>query len=280
MAEKVFYGLLGYPVKHSLSPIMHNSAFKALGIPAEYKLFEREPYQVESFLKSLAKQNILGLNVTIPYKEVVIRYLDRLSPQAKFTGAVNVIVAEGEYLKGYNTDGSGFLRHLTQDLGFEPQGKRAVVLGAGGASKAVVNQLALNKIKSIGIYDIDRKRAETLVEKLNKEFSFCEAQLISCLEDLDLTEVSLLVNATPVGMKGEPSLIKREKLHSQLLVYDLIYNPPQTELLKIAQERGARVSNGLGMLLYQGAESFELWTQKPAPVEVMRKALEEAIKEL
>ena len=280
MVEKVFYGLLGYPVKHSLSPIMHNSAFKALGIPAEYKLFEREPYQVESFLKSLAKQNILGLNVTIPYKEVVIRYLDRLSPQAKFTGAVNVIVAEGEYLKGYNTDGSGFLRHLTQDLGFEPQGKKAVVLGGGGASKAVVNQLALNKIKSVSIYDIDRKKAETLVEKLNREFPLCQAQLISCLEDLDLTEVSLLVNATPVGMKGEPSLIKREKLHSQLLVYDLIYNPPQTELLKIAQERGARVSNGLGMLLYQGAESFELWTQKPAPVEVMRKALEEAIKEL
>ncbi len=281
MSEKSLYGLLGYPVKHSFSPIMHNSAFEALGIPAEYKLFEKKPSEIEEFLNSLFCQNISGLNITIPYKEKVIEYLDWVSREARFTGAVNVIVVEeGNYLKGYNTDGLGFYRHLTQDLGFSIPGKKIAVLGAGGASKAVVEQLARNEAEAIAIYDIDKEKAKNLAEKINKEFPGCRAWSVSSLEELEVEDSDLLVNATPVGMKGEASLIKKERFHPHLLVYDLIYNPPQTDLLRLARERGARVSNGLGMLLYQGVRSFELWTEKPAPLEVMRKALEEAVRSL
>jgi shikimate dehydrogenase len=278
MTPPKIYGLIGYPVKHSLSPYMHNAAFKALGINAEYKLFEKRPEELGYFLHSLSKENIYGLNVTIPYKEVVLKYLQWKSPEVKFTDAVNVIIVKDKnYLEGWNTDGIGFHRHLTMDLKFNPLGKSVVVLGAGGAAKAIINQLARHRAKNITIYDIDNDKSLNLTAKINKEFPKCNAIASDSIEKLALKNADLLINATPIGMKGDdPCLVDPDSLHPSLLVYDLIYNPPETKILKLAKQKGAPISNGLGMLLYQGVRSFELWTGQKAPVEVMRKALREA----
>ena len=278
MIPPKIYGLTGYPVKHSLSPIMHNATFKALGINAEYKLFEKRPEELGYFLHSLSKENIYGLNVTIPYKEVVLKYLQWKSPEVKFTDAVNVIIVKDKnYLEGWNTDGIGFHRHLTMDLKFNPLGKSVVVLGAGGAAKAIINQLARHGAKNITIYDIDNDKSLNLAAKINKEFPKCNAIASDSIEKLDIKNADLLINATPIGMKGDdPCLVDPDSLHPSLLVYDLIYNPPETKILKLAKQKGAPISNGLGMLLYQGVRSFELWTGQKAPVEVMRKALREA----
>jgi len=278
MTPPKIYGLIGYPVKHSLSPIMHNATFKALGINAEYKLFEKRPEELGYFLHSLSKENIYGLNVTIPYKEVVLKYLQWKSPEVKFTDAVNVIIVKDKnYLEGWNTDGIGFHRHLTMDLKFNPLGKSVVVLGAGGAAKAIINQLARHGAKNITFYDIDNDKSLNLAAKINKEFPKCNAIASDSIEKLDIKNADLLINATPIGMKGDdPCLVDPDSLHPSLLVYDLIYNPPETKILKLAKQKGAPISNGLGMLLYQGVRSFELWTGQKAPVEVMRKALREA----
>ncbi len=278
MIPPKIYGLIGYPVKHSLSPIMHNATFKALGINAEYKLFEKRPEELGYFLHSLSKENIYGLNVTIPYKEVVLKYLQWKSPEVKFTDAVNVIIVKDKnYLEGWNTDGIGFHRHLTMDLKFNPLGKSVVVLGAGGAAKAIINQLARHGAKNITVYDIDNDKSLNLAAKINKEFPKCNAIASDSIEKLDIKNADLLINATPIGMKGDdPCLVNPDSLHPSLLVYDLIYNPPETKILKLAKQKGAPISNGLGMLLYQGVRSFELWTGQKAPVEVMRKALREA----
>ncbi len=278
MTPPKIYGLIGYPVKHSFSAIMHNATFKALGINAEYKLFEKRPEELGYFLHSLSKENIYGLNVTIPYKEVVLKYLQWKSPEVKFTDAVNVIIVKDKnYLEGWNTDGIGFHRHLTMDLKFNPLGKSVVVLGAGGAAKAIINQLARHGAKNITIYDIDNDKSLNLAAKINKEFPKCNAIASDSIEKLDIKNADLLINATPIGMKGDdPCLVDPDSLHPSLLVYDLIYNPPETKILKLAKQKGAPISNGLGMLLYQGVRSFELWTGQKAPVEVMRKALREA----
>jgi len=276
------YGVLGYPAKHSLSPDMHNAAFQYLKIEAEYRIFEKEPAELDSFFGGLAENNICGLNVTIPYKEEVLKYLAWQSPEVRFTAASNtIIVKEKGYLEGWNTDGIGFHRHLVQDLGFEIAGKKAVLLGAGGASKAIIDQLARNKIREISIYDIDKQRAAALAKKTNDAFKVSKATALDSLSSLDFSDTQLLINATPIGMKLEdPLLVSREKMHSGLLVYDLIYNPAETNLLKEAKAAGAKVANGLGMLLYQGARSFELWTDKIAPIEIMRNALEKGAKGL
>ena len=278
MIPPKIYGLIGYPVKHSFSAIMHNATFKALGINAEYKLFEKRPEELGYFLDSLSIENIYGLNVTIPYKEVVLKYLQWKSPEVKFTDAVNVIIVKDKnYLEGWNTDGIGFHRHLTMDLKFNPLGKSVVVLGAGGAAKAIINQLARHGAKNITIYDIDNDKSLNLAAKINKEFPKCNAMASDSIEKLDIKNADLLINATPIGMKGDdPCLVDPDSLHPSLLVYDLIYNPPETKILKLAKQKGAPISNGLGMLLYQGVRSFELWTGQKAPVEVMRKALREA----
>ena len=280
MTPPSIYGLIGYPVSHSLSPAMHNAAFRTLGVNAEYRLFEVRPQDLNHFLTHIDENDILGLNVTIPHKERVLEYLQWRSPEVKFTQACNTIVLEDKnFLKGWNTDGIGFHRHLTKDLKFEISGKRIAILGAGGAAKAVTNQLARRKAKSIAIFDVDKDKCQKLVDKLNKEFPDCKTIFADSIEALELKKADLLINATPIGMKeNDPCLVNADKIHPKILVYDLIYNPPETKLLKIAKDRGAKVSNGLGMLLYQGLLSFEHFTGKKAPLNVMRQALEEALK--
>jgi shikimate dehydrogenase len=281
MPSTKIYGVLGYPAKHSLSPVMHNAAFKALRINAEYKIFEIEPYELNIFLTSLSKNNIFGLNVTVPYKEKVMPSLDSISSEAELIGAVNTIKVSKFRLGGFNTDGEGFLKSLSEDLNFEPKGKNIAILGAGGAAKAVSVFLSKHKPKAIAVYDIDKAKLSGLIAHLKDNFDDIDYVAASSIAELSIEKCNLLINATPIGMKDDdPCLVNSEVLHSKLLVYDLIYNPPETKLLALAKEVGAKVSNGLGMLLHQGALSFELWTDKKAPVKVMREALEKEVRKL
>ena len=272
------YGVLGYPAKHSLSPAMHNAAFRALKINAEYRIFEKKPEELGDFLKFLSQQNIHGLNITVPYKEKAIPFLDTISSEARLIGAVNTVKVSDNKLEGFNTDGEGFLRHLQEDLGFNPKGKNIAIIGAGGASRAVSVYLSKTEPDIIVIYDIDKAKALSLFGYLKENFNNIEFKLASSIEELNIQDCGLLINATPVGMKEtDPCLVDKKFIHRGLLVYDLIYNPKETKLLKTAKEKGARTSNGLGMLLYQGMLSFEIWTGKKAPKEVMEKALREAL---
>lgn len=276
-SPKIF-GLIGYPVKHSLSPLMHNAAFKALNLDARYELFELKPQELENFLKSLSQKNIYGLNVTIPYKEQVIPFLDNISAQAGLIGAVNTIRHSRGKLEGFNTDGEGFLKHLTEDLGFSPEGKTVSVIGAGGAAKAVAVYLGKAGVKRVTIYDTQEEKLNKLLAHLKANFKGIEFNQADSIDGLKINNSDLLVNATPIGMKeSDPLIVSEGQMHRGLLVYDLIYNPKETKLLKLAKEKGALVSNGLGMLLYQGMLSFEIWTGEIAPKELMRNALEDKL---
>lgn len=276
-ASKI-YGVLGYPVKHSLSPAMHNAAFRALNINAEYRLFEIRPQELNAFFGSLRQGNIFGLNVTIPYKEKAIVYLDRLSENARLIGAVNTVKVAEKGCEGFNTDGEGFFRHLTQDLKFNPAGKGIAVIGAGGASRAISVYLAQAQPKRLSIYDLDKARLSALVKSLKQNFKNLQIQEAHSIAELEIKKSDLLINATPIGMKlADPCLVNAVSIHKDLLVYDLIYNPKETKLLKLAKEKGARVSNGLGMLLYQGMSSLKIWTGKTAPKEIMQRALEDTL---
>ncbi len=272
------YGVLGYPVKHSLSPAMHNAAFKALKIPAEYRLFEIPPQDLDRFFASLVENNILGLNVTIPYKEKVLTYLDKVSESAGLIGAVNTIKVSTQGLEGFNTDAEGFLKHLTEDLRFNPANKNIAIIGAGGAARAIAVSLAQAKPNTLNIYDVDAARLSNLVDSLKANFKTLTIHPARSIAELKIKECELLINATPVGMKADdPCLVDADLMHTDLLVYDIIYNPKQTSLLKKAKEKGAKISNGLGMLLYQGMSSFQIWTGKTPPKEIMQKALEAAL---
>jgi len=272
------YGLIGYPVKHSLSPAMHNVAFGALNINAEYRLFPLRENELNDFFAGLKINNIFGLNVTIPYKEKVIPFIAEVSSEARLIGAVNTIRVLADKLEGFNTDGEGFLRHLNQDLNFNPEGKGVAIIGAGGAAKAVSVYLSKAKPKSVAVYDVDKSKSLALVNHLKDNFSGVEFIFAESIEELNIGTNELLVNATPIGMKeADPCLVDEKFIHEGLLVYDLIYNPKETKLLKLARQKGAKTSNGLGMLLYQGVRAFELWTDTKAPVEIMRKVLTEAM---
>jgi shikimate dehydrogenase len=276
-SPKKTYGLIGQPVNHSLSPLMHNAAFSYLGINAEYKLFPLKEEEVGKFLKGASSHNIFGLNVTVPYKEKVLPFLSHVSYEAKLIGAVNTIKAASGKLEGFNTDGNGFLKHLTEDLGFDPEGKSIAVIGAGGGARAVSVYLSKVRPKRLFIYDADKSKMSSLVSYLKANFRGADIRQALSVKELEVESSDLLLNATPVGMKeSDPCLVDAKYIRKGMLVYDLIYNPKETKLLKAAKEKGAKVSNGLGMLLYQGMISFEIWTGVKAPKEVMLKALTEA----
>jgi len=279
------YGLVGNPVEHSFSPLMHNAAFKKLNIPGEYRLFQKEPEELESFLRRLEIENIWGLNVTIPYKEKVLDFgcieLDNSACYAREIKAVNTIVKKGKGLKGFNTDVAGFLRHLNK-LNFNPLNKKVAVLGAGGAGKAVAYALGKKGVSQIAIFDIDKKKAKSVVLMLRELFPELSLSAVDEIEQLNMINKDLLINATPIGLaKDDPCLVEDSMLHEDLFVYDLIYNPSPTKLISLAQDKGLHCSDGLGMLVYQGAFSFIYFTGTLIPcakiVEVMWKAIDEAL---
>lgn len=293
MTPPKIYGLIGYPVKHSLSPAMHNAAFKELKINAEYQLFSLKEEEIPVFMRQLNNSNIYGLNVTIPYKEKAISFLDNISNEAKLIGAVNTIKVtprllsspykgEGIFLEGFNTDGAGFLKHLSEDLGFSSQGKNIAVIGAGGAARSITVYLSTAKAKNIYIFDIDKPKLTGLVSHLKNNFKDVCFEQVDSLGCIPVKDLNLLVNATPIGMKDSDSLpidANLLKENKDLFVYDIVYNR-ETQLIKYAKSIGLSAVNGLGMLLYQGVLAFEIWTGKTAPVDIMRKALIEGLKKI
>jgi len=278
MTQPLTFGLVGTPLKHSFSPLMHNAAFLKLKIRAKYKLFPLEESELKSFFANLDKKNIRGLNITIPYKEKVLKLFAGTKNSAVTSiGAANTVLVDRiKGLKFFNTDYLGFLRHITQ-LKLKP--KRVAILGAGGAARAICFALGKKKVSEVFIYDIDHFRSLSLMKRFNYIFPDSKFRAVGRIEELNLNARDLLINASCVGMKpDDPLLINRNMLHHGLFVYDLIYNPKETKLLKLAKEAGINYANGLGMLLYQGVESLNIWIgQKKAPVKIMQEALEKAM---
>lgn len=259
-------GLLGYPVEHSLSPAMHNAAFEHLRLDCCYVTFPVKPELLKDAVKAVRALNLAGVNVTMPHKENVIPLLDKIDADASFIGAVNTVVNSNGKLMGYNTDGRGFMRSLSEAQ-ISVNRKNVLILGAGGASRAIGFYL-VKKAAALFIYDIDRKKAGKLVGALKKiNNNVFPAGNINNLDKYDV-----IINATPLGLKkGDPLPVDINLLKPQHVVCDLIYK--KTPLLQKASMKGCKTLNGLGMLLWQGAFAFELWTGRKAPVEVMRKAL-------
>jgi shikimate dehydrogenase len=274
-------GLIGHPVEHSLSPIMHNNAFTALNLNWCYVPLLVHPKRLGEAVAGLRALGFAGANVTVPHKESVLPLLDHVTPEAQAIGAVNTITMR-EGLIGYNTDWQGFLTALSEG-GFDPQGKRAVVLGAGGAARAVVYALAQAGAQ-VAVLNRTPSRAQALVQDFSPLFP--HRSLVSLpftLQALEeqTTEAHLLVNATPVGMWPEidKSLwLEDVAFPGHLTVFDLVYNPRQTKLLQQARQAGAKGIGGLGMLVHQGAAAFELWTGEKAPVETMYDAARDALR--
>jgi shikimate dehydrogenase len=276
-------GLIGFPLGHSVSPAMHNAAFEKLGLDYEYVPFEVAPEDLSESLKGMRALHIAGFNVTIPHKETIVPLLDEVTKLARVIGAVNTVLNQEGKLIGYNTDGAGFIDSLKEDAKTNPQGKKTVVLGAGGASRAVSIMLAEAGVKHLILADVQEEKAKELSEYIDSYFELtCDFMAVNS-EELQraIDKADILINATPIGMHpkiGESPLSENIKLHPKLLVYDLIYNPSQTKLLKKAKASGSKTCSGLGMLVRQGALAFTIWTGKEAPINTMWKAAEEALK--
>lgn len=253
-------------MEHTLSPAMHNAAFNALGIDYCYIPFLVHPDYLENAVKAIRALNIIGVNVTVPHKENVMPFLDEINEEASFIGAVNTIVNNNGMLKGYNTDGKGFIQLLIES-GISIDNKDILIIGAGGASRAI-SYYACQKAKNLYIYNRTRERAENLVKDLKK---ICKR--VSVHESISHIEnFHIIINATSVGLKDEdPSPFNTSLLNSEQIICDIVYK--QTRLLKEASQRGCMVIDGSGMLLWQGILAFELWTGKTPPADIMRKAL-------
>lgn len=265
-------GIFGFPIKHTLSPVMHNTAFDFLKLNFRYIPYEVRPRNLKSAVESIRALNIRGVNITIPHKESVLQYLDKVDSLAKKIGSVNTIVNNNGKLTGYNTDGEGFLKDLSSN-GFRIQGKRVLLLGAGGAGRAIAVYLSSAKAKKIYIVDAIEKRAHNLANKIHNGIFVDFKRRADYTNDIDI-----IINATPIGMhKEDPSPVPLKGITPGVFIYDVVYNR-KTELIKHAEKLKARSLSGLGMLLYQGALAFELWTNKKAPVQIMRKSLLKTLK--
>lgn len=276
-----YAGLIGYPVAHSLSPQLHHAGFEALGVEARYELWETPAEELEARVQSLRASEMLGANVTIPHKEAVLAWLDECDPQAERIGAVNTIVNRNGRLVGYNTDAPGFLRALRDEAGpgFELRGKRAVLLGNGGAARGAAIALLDSAVAALTILARSEAHTEILLEHLRRQSSKTPCLRCALFDTPEanqaLSEADVVINTTSVGLKpgDETLLIDVEQLPCAALVMDMIFNPARTPLLRAARARGCVVLNGLTMLLYQGTLAFELWMGRPAPEEIMRAAL-------
>lgn len=271
-------GLIGNPARHSLSHVMYNKAFRECHLDMCYFSFEIQPSQLEPAIRGMAALDFAGFNVTFPYKEAVIPYLDSLQKEAEMIGAVNTVVIRDGKMHGYNTDGSGFVKAL-EEKGIMTQGRNILILGAGGAAKAVGVALALGHAKSITIANRSLDRAQHLSRIISHAGVKSDAVSTDILKwESKLDDIHIVINATPVGMHPleEYSPINVASFNPGTVICDLIYRPQNTLFLKEASRSGHIAVGGLGMLLHQGAEAFRLFTASEPPLEVMRKALDVA----
>ena len=275
-------GIIGHPLHHSISPTFQQAAFDHYGLDVRYMAWDTPPEGLARRIEALRSSQVLGANVTVPYKEAVIPYLDRLTVPAQDMGAVNTIVGQHGILEGHNTDVTGFLQALKENGGFQPQGKRVLLLGAGGAARAAAHALVGAGVGSLTIANRTVERGHRLITALGDS---CILEAIT-MEPFSLASRNgwdLIVNCTTLGMRYGPdegkSPMPETLIPSNALVYDLVYNPQETPLLQQAKKIGARTLGGLPMLVYQGADAFQLWTEREAPLPVMLKAAHQALVE-
>ena len=277
-SKTILTGLFASPSAHSVSPIIHNNSFEKLGLNYAYLSFEVGKDNLKDAVQSIKTLNMRGVNLSMPNKKEVIQYLDEISETAELSQSVNTIVNDNGVLKGYSTDGKGFFKSLEEEKIFIKE-KNITILGTGGASIAIISQAVFEGIKNIFVFKRDKnwKEQKKILDNIASKTN-CNIELNS-LEDKNILkkkieESDLLINATSVGMKENISLIEDKSFfRKDLTVCDIIYNPAKTKLLQIAEKEGCKIINGIGMLLYQGALSFELWTNKKMPVDYIKEII-------
>jgi quinate/shikimate dehydrogenase len=274
-------GLMAYPIRHSLSPQMQNTIYSKLNVPYVYLAFEVDQEKLADAIKGLRALGLRGSAVSMPNKQLVCLYLDKLTPAVELSGACNTISNDNGVLTGYNTDGMGYMRML-KEANIDVIGKKITILGAGGAATAIVVQAALDGVKAITIFnqkDECYTKIEAIAKKLNQT-SQCHVRVID-LADKDqlrkeIADSVVLCNATGVGMKpleGQSLITDATMLRPDLIVTDCIYSPRKTKLLEMAEQQGCRTLNGIGMMLWQGAAQIKIWTGEDAPIEYVKEQM-------
>ena len=269
--------MIAKPIRHSISPFIHNTAFEKTAVNGVYLAWEIEAEDLEATVVNIRRYNMFGINLSMPYKQEVIQYLDELAPSARLIGAVNTVVNKNGTLIGYNTDGKGFFKSLPS---FAIQGKKMTILGAGGAATAIIAQAALDQAEEIFVftrqasYDKTVSKMAVISHQTKSRIQVLNLEDLATLQD-KINQSDLLVNGTSVGMDGiNMPLPEQIELSRQILVADVIYKPFETPFLKWARSQKVVAVNGLGMLLYQAAEAFELWTGQPMPCQEIWQQLE------
>jgi shikimate dehydrogenase len=267
--------VLGSPIAHSASPAMHNAAFARLGLNWRYLAFEVEPKNLRAAIEGAKAMNFAGLNLTVPHKLLAVEMVDALDDSAKKWGAVNTIRFDKKVAIGFNTDADAIAAALREDLKIKLRGKKVLLLGAGGAGRTAALKLATEKVAELFLVNRTRSKAEELADEIKKQFPSVKVSV-----GFPKKSVDLILNATSLGLKTDddsPLDEKQFSLKQTRAVYDMIYRPAETKLLAAAKKSGCKTAYGLGMLLHQGAKAFEIWTGKSAPLDVMRRALEQNI---
>ncbi len=279
--KTVPYAVLGHPIGHTLSPIMHQAALDHLKMNARYLAFDVEPNRLPAVMDAMHDMGFNGVNLTVPLKEVAFRALTALDQGAARLGAVNTLVRTDDGWRGHNTDGDGFIAALHEAFAIDPAGRSVFVFGAGGAGRAVALTCAVNGAHRIVLADLDMVRARDVADEIRR---WSPEVAVDCVAPSDpalrttAQEADLIVQASPVGMKPDDTpALATAAFHDRQYVYDLVYMFPETVTMRAAASAGARTANGLGMLLHQGALALRLWTGVEIPVDIMRNALEYAV---
>jgi len=274
-------GVFGWPVAHTASPAMHNAAFKTLKMNWVYLAFPVDPAKLRSALHGARDMGLVGVNLTVPHKILALDIVDEVDAEARRLGAVNTVVMKDGRLLGYNTDGYGITKALQDEFNLTLAGKHVLVLGAGGAGRAIAVQCALDGAAVVSIANRTREKIQPIAAEIAATNTECRSLALDAETIRSVMgTVDVVINATSVGLTPGDSLgLPADVFSARHFVYDTIYRPAQTELLRVAAAAGAKVANGASMLLHQGAKAFEIWTGQKAPLAVMRRALRAALAE-
>ena len=265
-------GIFGDPIEHTLSPLMHNAAFKHLKLNYCYVPFSVKREQLKEAVQAIKALNLIGVNITVPHKEAVIQYLNQLSEEARYIGAVNTILNENGKLKGFNTDARGFIISLQKEK-VSVKDKNILILGAGGAAKAIAYGV-LKEGGNLYIFNRTLSKAYKIRDSLS---GIGKIEVIEELNNQVMEKIHIIINATSLGLKeNDPMPLNPALLKKKHIFYDIVY--PETPIMREAKKIGCKTIGGLGMLLWQAALAFEIWTSKPAPVKVMKKILKNFLK--